>query len=112
MRAGNTGTSTINPISSNPSSHFSTAAQARPSESSAVPLQWLPILLALLRILHMRAPPPRLGGVLSHAKKNKHQTVVSEQSEGDRTNAQTVRKAGEKGPVLVFAWYLPREAFP
>eukprot|EP00964_Phaeocystis_antarctica_P097200 scaffold63372_cov75-Phaeocystis_antarctica.AAC.3 len=54
----------------------------------------------------------RLGGVLSHAKKKKHQTVVSEQSEGDRTNAQTVRKAGEKGPVLVFAWYLPREAFP
>ena len=46
MRAVNTGTSTINPISSNPSSHFSTAAQARPSESSAVPLQWLPILLA------------------------------------------------------------------
>eukprot|EP00964_Phaeocystis_antarctica_P043003 scaffold24662_cov55-Phaeocystis_antarctica.AAC.2 len=46
MRAVNTGTSTINPISSNPSSLFSTAAQARSSESSAVPPQWLPILLA------------------------------------------------------------------
>ena len=36
MRASNMETSTINPISSNPSSHFSTAAQARPSESSAM----------------------------------------------------------------------------
>ena len=43
MRARTTGTSTINPwISSNPSS----AAQARQSQSRAVPPQWLPVLLA------------------------------------------------------------------
>ena len=46
MRAGNTGTSTINPISSNPSSHFSNTAQVRSSERSAIPPQWLPLLLA------------------------------------------------------------------
>ena len=56
MRAGTTGTSTINPwISSNPSS---TAQAARQSESSAVPPQWLPMLLAFSAVPQRLPPPP------------------------------------------------------
>eukprot|EP00964_Phaeocystis_antarctica_P100624 scaffold66219_cov62-Phaeocystis_antarctica.AAC.2 len=55
MRAGTTGTSTINPwISSNPSS----MAQARQSESRAVPPQWLPVLLASCVVPASTPPSP------------------------------------------------------
>ena len=55
MRARTTGTSTINPwISSNPSS----AAQARQSQSRAVPPQWLPVLLASGVVPPPLPPPP------------------------------------------------------
>eukprot|EP00964_Phaeocystis_antarctica_P018033 scaffold10006_cov52-Phaeocystis_antarctica.AAC.1 len=55
MRAGTTGTITTNPwISSNPSS----TAQARQSESRAVPPQWLPVLLASSVVPASTPPPP------------------------------------------------------
>eukprot|EP00964_Phaeocystis_antarctica_P049212 scaffold28509_cov61-Phaeocystis_antarctica.AAC.1 len=57
MRAGTTGTSTINPwMSSNPSS----TAQAQQSESRAVPPQWLPVFLASSPSPPPSSPPPPL----------------------------------------------------
>ena len=58
MRAGATGTSTIDPwTSSNPS----VTAQDRLSEGSAVPLPWMPVVLLASSV----DPPPSLPAVAS-----------------------------------------------
>eukprot|EP00964_Phaeocystis_antarctica_P161529 scaffold133422_cov81-Phaeocystis_antarctica.AAC.1 len=53
----------------------------------------------------MRAPPPRLGGVLSHAKKKKHPTGYEQSERAERFQLPACVEG--RAPEVRRGWLLP-----